>query len=308
MKNKLHVLASFFILSSCSTQAPTSNSSLEQKAFKIKNSTQETIINTTLTGNAKPSIAMNRTNGNFIVVWQHNNGTDNDIFAQRFNSNGTPNGSEFIVNNDTIDEQINPRVAMDDSGRFVIVWEGVDLDQGGIYAKLYDANASVVKSDYLVHNYTGDQANPSVDIDKSNGSFVVAYDNNDGNNGIYYINAKKYSRLGNLYHSTTHHLSVGNSNNRYSSVSIASLGDYAITWQENFNNVYVDRFESNGSSKWVTAQKVNTSNTANLNSFLPEVSLDTGYPLVSWVSVGSTSNSDIYGRKVMQPSDMPTYI
>ena len=79
-------------------------------------------VNTFTTGvQAIPAVAM-APDGDFIVAWV-SNGQDGDqsgIFAQRFDAAGVAQGAEFQVNTYTTRNQINPAVAMDADGDFVV--------------------------------------------------------------------------------------------------------------------------------------------------------------------------------------------
>jgi len=72
-------------------------------------------------GQSNPSIAMD-TDGDFVITWQSNNqdGGSYGIYAQRYSSNGSLNGSEFKINTYTTNNQLNPSVAMDADGDFVV--------------------------------------------------------------------------------------------------------------------------------------------------------------------------------------------
>ena len=84
-------------------------------------------INTTTAGDQdKPDVAMDA-GGNFVVVWESPKEIVScdapDIYMQRYFANGTPNGGEVKVNSYTAGPQAKPKVAMDNSGNFVVVWE-----------------------------------------------------------------------------------------------------------------------------------------------------------------------------------------
>ena len=81
--------------------------------------------------------------GNFVITWQ-SHGQDGGgwgVYAQRYNATGAAQGSEFRVNTTTAGDQINPSVAMDGGGGFVIAWQsqGQDGSGWGVYAQRYNA-------------------------------------------------------------------------------------------------------------------------------------------------------------------------
>ena len=77
-------------------------------------------------------------------------------FHTAYQQNGWPAaGYEFQVNNTTLNNQINPDVAVLSDGRYVIAWAGNDLNAVGTtayetYAKIYSADGSTV----LVEDFT----------------------------------------------------------------------------------------------------------------------------------------------------------
>ena len=100
-----------------------------------------------------PSVAMDA-DGNFVVAWEGflQDGDSNGVFAQQYQADGTPMGSEIQVNTYTTSRQQAPSVAMADDGDFVVAWEsgyyfGTTQDGSyyGIYAQRYDNPALPVK-------------------------------------------------------------------------------------------------------------------------------------------------------------------
>lgn len=87
-----------------------------------------------------PSVAAD-SSGDFVVVWNSLNqeGSNNDIFGQRYDSSGTPAGAEFRVNTYTTNAQYDASVAADASGNFVVVWSSQEQDGSnfGIFGQRY---------------------------------------------------------------------------------------------------------------------------------------------------------------------------
>jgi len=87
--------------------------------------------------------------GKFVIAWhsQGQDGSSYGIYAQKYNSDRTKNGSVFLVNTYTADNQQNPSIAMDANGNFINTWYGAGLgdnDNGGIFAKRFDSNGNVL--------------------------------------------------------------------------------------------------------------------------------------------------------------------
>ena len=113
-------------------------------------------VNSYTTGTQKwPSITDDSA-GNFIVTWTSigQDGSYGGVFGQRFATSGAPMGAEFRINTYTTNNQILPRVAGDDSGRFVVTWGSLGQDGSvqGIFAQRYGqgAGASLSVNDVSV--------------------------------------------------------------------------------------------------------------------------------------------------------------
>ena len=152
----------------------------------------EFLVNTTTADYQFSSSVAVDDDGDFVVVWR-SYGQDSDgygIYAQRYNASGVAQGSEFLVNTTTVNNQRDPSVAIDADGDFVIAWQsnGQDGSGYGIYAQRYNASGVAQGSEYIVNTTTAlGQSNPSVAID-ADGDFVVAWDSSgqDGSGlGVY---------------------------------------------------------------------------------------------------------------------------
>jgi len=137
-------------------------------------------VNTYTTGRqSDASVAMD-SSGGFVVVWTSNeqDGFGDGVFGQRYDSMGGPMGGEFQVNSYTFNSQYTPKVAMDSSGSFVVVWTSDWFQDGsfaGVFSQRYDSAGAPMGGEFQVNTFTtGDQAFPAVAIDSS-GAFAVAW-------------------------------------------------------------------------------------------------------------------------------------
>ena len=139
----------------------------------------------------EPSIAMD-SDGDFVITWQsrYQDGSNNGIYAQRYNASGVAQGSEFQVNTYTTSLQNSSRIAMDSDGDFVIAWQSIqDGDFYGIYAQRYNASGIAQGSEFQVNTYTTHgQSIPSIAMD-SDGDFVIAWGSKDQDGSSYGVYA-----------------------------------------------------------------------------------------------------------------------
>ena len=81
-------------------------------------------VNTTTAGDQSFSSVACDAAGDFTVAWQSfgQDGSGWGVYAQRFNSSGVAQGSEFLVSTTTAGDQVNPTVSMDNGGDILIAW------------------------------------------------------------------------------------------------------------------------------------------------------------------------------------------
>src|SRR5262245_16723588 len=88
-----------------------------------------------------------------------------------------PFGPEFQVNAYTHRDQSSPKVAVDQMGRFVVVWHRVNEDYlgEGVFGQRLDAAGRPLGGEFRVSAApTGDQGAPSLGV-AIDGSFVVTW-------------------------------------------------------------------------------------------------------------------------------------
>jgi Domain of unknown function (DUF4347)/Cadherin-like/Bacterial Ig domain/Putative Ig domain len=118
------------------------------------------------TGDAdSPSIAM-AGDGAFIVTYQQTGTGGIDIYARKYQSDGSVNGSAFIVNQTTTSDQTAPSIALLDIDNFAVVWSGPTAsDTSGVSARLFSPpnTPPVISLPSSALNYTENAAATVID-------------------------------------------------------------------------------------------------------------------------------------------------
>jgi hypothetical protein len=90
---------------------------------------------------SSPSMSM-APDGRYVITWTSalQDGDGNGIYAQNFNSDGSFDGSEYLINLTTSGNQSMSDVALSSSGKLVTVWSSNDSNGSGenIYARTID--------------------------------------------------------------------------------------------------------------------------------------------------------------------------
>jgi hypothetical protein len=142
-------------------------------------------------GIQNPQMAVAGT-GDFMIVWSdRDNGPtpplSTGVFARLFDASGRPKGPAFLVHENRAGDQIQPQVAADERGNFVVVWQGGffsnvnghvpggDGNGTGVFAQRFDRNGVRTGTAIrLSRSAAGDQLTPSVAM-ASDGSFVAVW-------------------------------------------------------------------------------------------------------------------------------------
>ncbi len=94
--------------------------------------------------------------GDFVVVWDGDDGSYNGVFGRRYMSNGQAIGTEFQVNSYTSDDQEHADVAVAGDGSFVVAWTDalLDGDKNGVFAQRYSSSGQRAGTQFQVNTYT----------------------------------------------------------------------------------------------------------------------------------------------------------
>lgn len=165
-----------------------------------------TVNSTAASFQGYPDIAMGRSSGNFTITWQSSglDGSGMGVYAQRYNASGTAQSSEFIVNTTTSEHQREPRIAMDGSDNFVVIWSSYAQDGSsyGVYGQRYNSSGTAQGSEFKVNETTsGAQVSPAVAMTMEGGFAVIWSGFDSGNQSQPYISG--YTSNGTLLASDT---------------------------------------------------------------------------------------------------------
>jgi hypothetical protein len=270
-------------------------------------------VNTYTTGaQTDASVAGVGTGGEFVVVWtstgQDNADGLNGVYGQRYLADGTPNGTEFLVNTYTTSNQQAPAVsAIGNVGAFVVVWQS-NLQDGaswGVYGQRFLPDGTPNGGEFRVNTRTASaQQSPSVASIGAAGEFVAAWQSNtqDGSlNGVY---GQRYladgTPNGTEFRANTYTLD----NQRNVSVSSAGpAGEFVVTWQsvaqdpEPSDGVYARWYHSDGTPEG-NDFRVNSYTTDIQNSPVAAKVNPSGDFVVAWQS--NLQDGSQYGIYVQQ--------
>lgn len=257
----------------------------------------------------------------FVVVWQGEGRTTNNIigrddsgfgvFAQRYNSAGTPQGRAFLVNTTIQGDQINPAVGTDANGNIVVVWQSRNRGNFDIFGQKFDSLGNPIGDQFQVNTFVrGDQINPDITVDR-NGSFVVVWqdEEQDGSgSGIY---ARRFSARGNPLGAGNFRVnSVTNGDQVTPSIDSDGKGGFTVVWaSDNTGNFEIvgQQFRANGQR--IDGQ-LQVSRTGNRDQTRPQIAVrPNGNFVVAWqADQENNQGTDILARRFTVPQNGSTVV
>ncbi|MBI5760604.1 MAG: hypothetical protein HZA46_18970 [Planctomycetales bacterium] len=271
-------------------------------------------VNTTMAGSQYWASAAMSAVGDFVATWSsnHEDGFYFDVFAQRYNAVGEPQGSEFRVNTTTYPSQFLSTVAMDASGNFVIAWtsDQENAPVQNVYARRYNAAGVAQGNEFRVSTTAtesrGIPTYPRVAMDEG-GDFVITWQSTqDGND--YDVYARRYDAAGVTQGAEFRANTTRAAPQKYSSVAMDGAGEFVVSWSNysqdgDLLDVYAQRYDAAGVAQG-SEFRVNTT-TANHQED-PSVAMNAaGDFVVTWQSSGQDGSSSGVYAQLYNAAGMP---
>ncbi|MFH0945274.1 MAG: hypothetical protein V2A76_08760, partial [Planctomycetota bacterium] len=147
------------------------------------------LVNSNSAGQQRDPIVAMDGDGDFVVVWQDESGTDGDgwgIYARLFDSSGIAKGPQFLVTNTTAGDQRDPQVTCDYVGNFVVTWESNASGDFDLYLRRFGRNGSPLSTEMRVHtNTAGDQTHGKSCLTQGGDRLITVWYDSSGDGDIY---------------------------------------------------------------------------------------------------------------------------
>lgn len=187
----------------------------------------------------KPDIAVSQ-NDSFIIVWEDDDDGNGfyQIYAAGFSAiSGNRAFSDMTVNQVAAGQQFKPKVDIDQSGHFTIVWED-DNNSNSIFQILgahFNFNGQKVGNDFIVKTEgTGQLRNPDISKNKT-GDYIIIWEDDSDGNMFFQIKAKGYkSNNTQLVEESTIN-SDGSGNQQRPSIALNDQAIYISTWEDDLD-------------------------------------------------------------------------
>ncbi len=263
----------------------------------------ETLVNETTGGRqSEPALAI-ASDGSFVVAWSGvGEGDVSGIFLRRFDASGTPIGGEILVNTTTADQQVEPAIAFDSTGGFVVGWSSRHQDGSdwGLFGQRFDATAMPVGEEFQ-WNSTTENSQQSVTLAADpDGGIVAAWQSRAQDGDGWGVVARQLAADGTTLGSEVvlNNTTVGQQ--RDVSLAIAEDGQWLAAWTTGTTDGAGWEVEARSFTADATAEgdafAVNRE-TAGANSGLqyrPSVAIAGDDAFIAWSGAGESDRRAIY--------------
>lgn len=245
------------------------------------------------------------TNGRFVVVYQVSGGLDGSdwgVFMKILNTDSTTSLAETRVNEYTSADQSQCSVTCLPNGGFVVTWHsnGQDGSGYGVYAKVYNADASVKKAEFAVNTVTsGNQQVPAIAA-AADSSFMITW--KDASSGNLDVRGRIFGADGTAKTAADFVVNTYTTNDQ-TDPAVAGFPDntFVVAWssagQEGYTaGIYFQKISSSG-TKISSETRANTYTSAACSTPSIAALSNTGF-LITWhVSTEDGSGLGVYAQR-----------
>jgi hypothetical protein len=251
-----------------------------------------------------PAVAYNHRYHEYLAVWADERNGNADIYGQRYDRDGIPLGSNFVVRQEAGD-QLHPDVTYNSiDNEYLVVWHD-DADDT-VEWKILSALGTGLDSG-RVYNGVGKGSRPAVAYNSnvSHGDYIVVFDMQEAG-GTYKVLAAHLDAEGNV------------APVYYSAASSADNLAYPDIVYNDITNEYMVVWQDVGGQRDVHGRRVDPIGVQIGAEFVIGQDADTqGYPAIAWNDDANeylvvwhdyrnsgTTGADIYGRRVGATSNV----
>jgi hypothetical protein len=260
-------------------------------------------INTSTTGfNIRPAVAVG-SGGDFVVVWETQDGSGSDIHGQRFDAGGEPIGAEFLVNTFTTGNQYDPHVGRASDGGFVVSWTSPsDGSSYGIAARRFDASGDPIGAEFVVNTLAaGNQNSGDLAVD-ANGNFVAVWEDccRDGSGTAIF--GQRFDAADNRLGGEFQVNNYATGFQQLPSVSVSPVGGFVVVWRSELGDgsagaVFARHFDASGNAVG-NDFVVNTFTPGNQYGIIGQVAHDAaGNFVITWGGPGDGSGTASFAQR-----------
>jgi hypothetical protein len=256
-----------------------------------------------------PKVSSLTNDGTYVVTWhaEDSSGSDDIIFVQRFNANGTANGAAIRLEPAGVTngfDQFPEVVNLGNNGAFVVTWQGTDsAGDTSVFVQQFNADGTTTGRNMvqLEAIASGSDGQPKIAAVGSSGAYAVTWvgANANGKQSLY---VQKFNADGGITGNTLKSQDIGSLSGDYVNPQIAAIGtDGAFAVASGGRDsrtgnlsVFVRQFDSSGSP--ITLVQLDNLSVPDGLGWNPTISSigSNGAYVVSWMGVDNEGDLSIF--------------
>lgn len=260
----------------------------------------EFLVNSYTANSQTLSAVTTLSDGSFVVIWQsyEQDGSNYDIFGQKYSSDGIIIGAEFSINTYTQSYQQLPVVASLNDGGFIVVWTSL-LDGRKILGQRYDDNGNVSRAEFEISAVNHNKKSKVIALE--DGGYMVVWhefgddDGGGSSNGVF---GQRYDASNAIITSRFLINTTTESNQDTASIAALEDGGFVVIWKSGADQdgdgygIFGQRYDSSGATDAIGEFQVNSyTDGSQYNGKV--TALDDGGFVVAWQS--DAQDGDEYG-------------
>ncbi len=261
----------------------------------------EILVNTnTADGQFDPAVA-SAANGNFVIVWEGGEDGAFDVFGQRFASDGSKLGTEFMANTFTTGSQDDSSVGVAGNGDFIVVWESDDQDgdSRSVNGQRFASDGTPLGTEFQVNTHTTEAQDDPWVAAWSNGDFVVVWESieQDGeDNGVF---ARRYASDGTALDAMEFQVNNFTDGDQNQPEVAAWSGGFVVSWSSSQDGygygIFAQRFDTAGAEVGTEFQVNEHTTSEQTQSTIGAAS--NGDFVIAWSSLYQIEDWDVFARR-----------
>jgi hypothetical protein len=247
-----------------------------------------------------PKIAFDGS-GNAIAVWQQSDGTNINIYANRYTASTGSWGTEELIES-SAGAAVAPQIAVDGAGNAIAVWSQHDGTNYNVYSNLYVASTGSWDTPQLLEsNDLASTLSPQIAVDSS-GNAIAVWQQSDGNNESIYANRYTASTFS---WGTAELIESDNTGQAVEAqIAFDSAGNAIAVWRQSVganSNIYSNRYTL--ATGWGGAELVATGDAGDATR--PQIAIDSnGNAIAVWRELSALGAKDsIYANRYTASTD-----
>jgi hypothetical protein len=257
----------------------------------------------------KPEIIKLKTE-DWVIFWEDNRSGNNDLFAQKINSSGTPLwGGNGLPIASARELQESPTATLTPTGNVLIAWEDARTGNFDIHSQKISPNGKLLwgKNGKIICQAVGSVVQQNMEmVFNKQGEIILVFE--DARSGFFNVYAQKINRAGKLAWGMqgipVAKVSANQSNPK---IVTDARGGVIICWEDHrardYPKIRVQHLGSRGQKLWESSLSVANVKSRQLNPKL--ISDGSGGAIVAWQDDRDVlSLEDIYAQKISSKGEL----